>query len=190
LHILADWVREGDPGAVLAEIVRDASLAVGRQLRLTAPSSHFRNYDTVGLRGAVRRLPAELRSGGDILKGRAELRTLLQQQTRGLPALQVSRAARCTLNALAAGYARAVTQQGMVSEEANEGAYRVLMEGLESFAATAQIAGEEDRNRRYAIGPDGRRYLTASPNLAEPNRPTKDEWWREGPDEPRSLLRR
>jgi hypothetical protein len=189
LHILADWVREGDPGAVLGEIVRDAGLAVGRLLRLSAPSSHFRNYGTVALRGAVRRLPAELRSGGDILKGRAELRALLQQQTRGLPALQVSRAARWTLNAFAAGYARAVTRQGMVSEEANDGLYRVLMEGLESFAATAKIAGEDDRDRRYAVGPDGRRYLTVSPRLAEPFRPTKDEWWREGPDEPRSMLR-
>jgi hypothetical protein len=98
LHILADWVREGDPGAVVAEVVRDATLAVGRQLRLVAPSYHFRNYDTVGLPGAVRRLPAELRSGGDILRGRAELRGLLQQQTRGLPAVQVSRAARWTIS--------------------------------------------------------------------------------------------
>jgi hypothetical protein len=78
----------------------------------------------------------------------------------------------------------------MVSEGANGGVYRVLNEGLESFAATAQIAGEEDRDRRYAVGPDGRRYLTVSPRLAEPFRPTKDEWWREGPDEPRSILRR
>jgi hypothetical protein len=102
----------------------------------------------------------------------------------------VSWTARWTLNALAAGYARAVTRQGMVSEEANDGLYRVLMEGLESFMATAQVKGEEDRDRRYANGPDGRRYLTISPGLAEPFRPTKDEWWREGPDEPRSILRR
>ena len=125
-----------------------------------------------------------------IVKGRAELRELLQQQTRGLPALQVSSRARWTLNAFAAGYARAVTRQGMVSEEANDGPYRVLMEGLESFAAMAQSAAEEDRDRRYAIAPDGRRYITTSPRLAQASRPTKDEWWREGPDEPRSILRR
>jgi hypothetical protein len=190
LHILADWVREGDPGAVVGELVRDAGLAIGRRLSLVAPSSHFRNYDTVGLPGAVRRLPAELRSGGDILRGRAELRALLQQQTRGLPALQVSRTARWTLNAFAAGYARAVTRQGTVSEEPTDGLYRLLMEGLESFTATAQIASEEDRDRRYAIGADGRRYLTISPRLAQPYVPRKDEWWRERPDEPRSILRR
>jgi hypothetical protein len=190
LYILADWIREGDPGAVVAELVRNATLAVGRQLRLVAPSCHFRTYDTIGLNGAVRRLPAELRSGGDIRNGRAELRALLQQQTRGLPALQVSRTARWTLNAFAAGYARSVTRQGMAAEEAKDGFYRVLMEGLECFIATAQVAGEDDRDRRYAIGPDGRRYLTISPQLAEPFRPTKDEWWREGPEEPRTILRR
>jgi hypothetical protein len=191
LNILADWVREGDPGAVVAELVRDAGLALGRQPRLVAPSSHFRSYDTVGLPGAVRRLPAELRSGADILKGRAELRALLQQQTRGVPALQVSRRARWTLNALAAGHARAVTPHGLVSEEANEGIYRLLMEGLESFIATAQIFGEEERAGRYAIAADGRRYLTTSPALAEPFRPTKDEWWKdvEAPG-PRIMARR
>jgi hypothetical protein len=123
-------------------------LAFNRPPTLVAPSSHFGNYDTVGLFGAVRRLHVELRTGGDILKGRAELRTLLQQQTRGVPALRVSRRARWTLNAFAAGYARAVTRQGMISEEAGEGHYRVLMEGLESFIATAQIAGEEAHDSR------------------------------------------
>ena len=78
----------------------------------------------------------------------------------------------------------------MVSDEANDGLYRVLMEGLESFIVTAQTASEEDRDRRYAIASDGRRYLTTSPRFAQPSRPTKDEWWREGPDEPRSILRR
>jgi hypothetical protein len=78
----------------------------------------------------------------------------------------------------------------MVSEEANDGLYRVLMEGIESFIATAQVAGDDDSNKRYAIAADGRRYLTASPRVAQPFRPTKDEWWREGPNEPQSMLRR
>ena len=131
-----------------------------------------------------------MQSGGSTDVGRAELRALLQQQTRGLPALQVSRTAQRTLNAFAAGYARPVTRQGMVSDEANDGLYRVLMEGLESFAATAQVASDEDRDRRYAIAPDGRRYLTTSPRLAQPFKPTKDAWWHEGPDKQLNILRR
>jgi hypothetical protein len=82
LNILAAWVREGDPGSCVGEIVRDAAYLVGPELRLIAPPTHFRNYDPVGLPSAVRRLPAELHRGGDVTRGRAALRALLQQQTQ------------------------------------------------------------------------------------------------------------
>ena len=56
--------------------------------------------------------------------------------------------------------------------------------------ATAQAAGEPDQ-RRYARAADGRPYLTCSPHLTEPNRPTKDRWWEDvEPAGPRSILPR
>ena len=139
---------------------------------LHAGPSHFERYDTVGLRGAVARVPAELRAGGSIDKGRAELRSLLQRQIRGEPALRVSSEASWTLKAFAAGYAR----NGFKLATVGDDIYQLLMEGLESFVGTAQLAGEPAQVR-YAIGRDGRRYITASPHLAEPNLPTKDRWW-------------
>ena len=75
LCIVGDWVREGDPGTAVGEIVRDAGMSFGSELRLAAPEKHFRPYDTVGLAGAVRRLGAELHRGGDVAKGRAVLDT-------------------------------------------------------------------------------------------------------------------
>jgi hypothetical protein len=187
LNVLADWVREGDPGTCVAEIVRDAGMRFGTELRLTAPSSHFRNYDTVGLAAAVRRLPAELHRGGDIAKGRAVLRALMTQQVQGRPPLQVSASARWVCNGLAAGYARATDARAggvPVAEEASEGVYRTLLEGLESaLARTLPASGQEEDQRRYAIASDGRRYLTSAPFLAEPaTTATKDQWWR-GMDE-------
>ena len=137
LYILADWVREGDPGAVVAELVRDAALAVGHQLRLVAPSSHFRNYDTVGLPGAVRRLPADLRCGGDILRGRAELRVLLQQQTRGLPALQVSRTLLWSLPLLHSRNSQRATTQTSQRADATHGGELFLVD--ESCAAPQSL---------------------------------------------------
>jgi len=83
----------------------------------------------------VRRLPAELARGGDPTKGRAVLRALISQQTQGRPLLQVSPQARWTANGLAAGYARATDARAggvPVAEEASEGVYRTLIEGLES----------------------------------------------------------
>jgi hypothetical protein len=194
LNILADWVREGDPGSCVGEIVRDAGLNVSGELRLIAPPSHFRNYDTVGLPGAVRRLPADLRRGGDVAKGRAALRALLAQQTQGRPALQVTPRASWTSNAFAGGYAHAVDARTgvMIAEEASDGVYRVLLEGLESAMALGLPTHDEDeRNRRYAVTADGRRYLTTAPSLAQlATTATKDEWWRDGPEAPRAIRHR
>jgi hypothetical protein len=172
---LGDWIREREPGAVVGEIIRDARLQIGKPLVLHAGPSHFERYDTVGLRGAVARLPAELRPGGPIDKGRAELRSLLQRQIRGEPALRVSSEASWTLKAFAAGYAR----NGFKLATVGDDVYQLLIEGLESFVGTAQLTGEPAKVR-YAIGRDGRRYITASPHLAEPNLPTKDRWWEDG----------
>ena len=184
LHVLGDWVREGDPGAVVGEIIRDARMQVGKALVLRAGPWHFERYDTVGLRGAIGRVPAELQSGGSIDDGRAELRALLQRHVRGEPALRVSSEASWTLKAFAAGHA----QNGFKLATVDDDIYQLLMEGLESFVATARLAGEPDRVR-YAVGPDGRRYITASPHLAEPHLPTKDRWWEDvEPAGPRNAL--
>ena len=142
----------------------------------------------------MRRLPAELARGGDVAKGRAVLRALISQQTQGRPLLQVSPQARWTANGLAAGYARASSARASdarhaggvpVAEEASEGVYRTLIEGLESALARTLPASREDEDqRRYAVTADGRRYLTSAPSMAQPAMltATKDEWWR-GMDE-------
>jgi hypothetical protein len=170
----------------VGEIIRDARLQIGKPLVLHAGPSHFERYDTVGLRGAVARVPAELRSGGSIDKGRAELRSLLLRQIHGEPALRVSSEASWTLRAFAAGHAR----NGFKLATVGDDVYQLLMEGLESFVGTAQLTGEPAQ-ARYAIGRDGRPYVTASPHLAEPNSPTKDRWWEDvGTDSAQTALPR
>jgi hypothetical protein len=94
----------------------------------------------------------------------------------------VSSQAAWTLKAFAAGYARNGAKLAIVGDDI----YQVLIEGLESAVATGQIATEPDR-ARYAVVPDGRRYMTTSPHLAERTVPTKDRWWEE-PAEPRTAL--
>jgi hypothetical protein len=56
-----------------------------------------------------------------------------------------------------------------VAEEASDGVYRVLFEGLESALALGlpTTRDEDERNRRYAIAADGRQYLTTAPSLAQ-----------------------
>ena len=61
-HVIADWVREGDPGQVLSAIVASAGLEVGRTpLRIVGGPSHFTGHDAVGLRAAAARVPVGLR---------------------------------------------------------------------------------------------------------------------------------
>lgn len=164
LHVLRDWVREGEPGAVLTALVEDAGLYAGaRELRVVAGPAHFSDYDTVGLRAAAARVPVRITRGGAELTGREQIRTLLKRRTHDRPALQVAEVARWTLNAFASGYARSVTKAGVLTEFADEGAYKVLMEGLEATAALMRsgILEESDDKRHMAYTDDGRRYLSA-----------------------------
>jgi len=162
LHVFSDWVREGDPGAMLSDIVASARLDAGRAPRVVAGLAHFSNHDTVGMRGAARKIPVELRRGGSELAGRDEIRSLLRRLIRGAPAVKVSTEARWTLNALSGGYAKEVEKSGMLTEFAVEGQYKTLMEGIEAFASLLKAANlDEDNPPNYAYTPDGRRYISA-----------------------------
>lgn len=159
IRVHADWVREGPPGEALADVISAASMEAGSRLRLVAPQSV--PNDTVGLRAAAARIPVELRPGGDPVRGREELRRLLSRRMREEPAVEVATAARWTLNGFAAGYCYDVTKRGELTDEPADGPYRVLFAGLEAFVATmAATTGVDEEGRRYAISPDGRRYLT------------------------------
>lgn len=162
LRVLADWVREGDPGTALPGIVAEAGVESGRTVRVVCGPRHFDAHDTIGLRGAAARIPVLLRRGGDEKAGREEMRARMARTQHGQAQMLVSTQARWTLNGLAAGYARQTGKGGVLSEEAEEGPYRTLIEGIEAFAAVLRAGmAEEDDQRRYATAPDGRRYLSS-----------------------------
>ena len=113
-------------------------------------------------RAAARALPTELGRGGAENMGREEIRGLLNRMTKGRPMVVVSTNARWTLNALSGGYCREVTRQGALTEQAIEGPYRTLMEGIESLAAlTKSITLRDDDSINYAYTPQGRRYISS-----------------------------
>lgn len=162
LHVLWDTVREGDPGAVLAGIVADAGLEAGQRPSLFANPEHFGNYDTVGLRGAARKVPVNIAQSGLPLDGRDEIRKLLKTTVKGEPALKVSSRARWTLNAFSGGYCKEVLKNGVLSEFASDGPYKTLMEGLESFASLLKMGNiDSDQPVNYAYTADGRKYISS-----------------------------
>lgn len=164
MHVHADWVREGDPGAVLSGILADARMEAGSNPRLYCPPEHFGNHDTVGLRGAARKVPTDLAQGGLALDGREEIRELLRRTVKQFPALRISRKARWTLNGFGGGYCKEVLKNGMLSEFPSEGPYKTLLEGLESFAALMRMGNfADDTPPNYAYTRTGQRYLTSMP---------------------------
>jgi hypothetical protein len=177
VHILGDYIREGDPGAVLSSLVVDARLEHG-DLRCVAGLAHFSGYERLGLRGAIARLPAECRRGADEAVGREEIRQLLRRQARGFPMFRVSTKAHWTLNAMAAGYARAIDKRGVMSEEPIAGLYATLMQGLEAFTGLMKVGTLSDSVPNYRVTEGGQRYVSALPSKSAPL-PAKDELFRD-----------
>ncbi len=166
LRILADWMKEGGPNNTLEDMVREAGLLATGRLRCYCPPAHFSQYDYVGMRAAARSIPIELHRGTMPETGRAELRQMLARTTRQRPALVVSAGSRWSLNALAGGFAREVTKGGTLTFEPVPGPYRVLMEGVESFAGLLRSSVfSEDSPGNYAMTKDGRKYLSSRPDL-------------------------
>ncbi len=198
LRILADWVYEGPPAERAADIVQAAMQTIDNSrvravpvarpwddmLKLplpdrmlsrpnrpawVVPQHHSDRMMNVGLMQAVRAVPAEVRVGGQGIAGTLYLRDALGRLVRGLPAVEVSPAARWTLRALAGGYTRSFVR-GHLQNEAEEGPYRVLMEGLETFCGL--IGGEaadsdEDNGQTMRIDErTGRAYASAMPMRA------------------------
>lgn len=163
LRVVSDWVKEGDPGTTLPDLLTEAGLIAGDKLSVFAGPQHWNTYDHIGLQAAARRSLVRLKTGGDENTGREELRKRIDALAHGQPALQVSTKARWTLNALSGGYARSVVKGKEVQGMADDGVYKVLMEGFESFvAATAGALGRDGEDTpNYATDPQGRRYLSA-----------------------------
>ena len=171
--VFADWLADGEPGQVLADMVMEASLfaperqwtggklatpqSQRRTLQLIAPRAHFDAYSSIGLRAAAKKLPANVHKGGDAVEGRAELRRLFERVVHGAPAVRVGVNAHWTLRAMAGGFAK---HDDMVRPE--ETPYRVLMEGVESLAALLRAGSVQDDNAgHFDYTPEGTRFRTA-----------------------------
>ena len=125
---------------------------------------YFDDWRNVGLRQAIRAMPADLGKGVDPARGRAHLRKELERMTKVAPAVQVASNARWTLAAISAGYA-----QKPGKNEPEPGVHRTLMEGLEATLGLMAL-GLSDDNANWSYTEDGRRYRRYT-SAAEAGRP-------------------
>lgn len=165
MRIYADWVREGDPGAVLPDIIKEAQAEAGKAVRLVAGAQHFEKFTNFGLKQAAGQMMQEMRRGVATQTGQGVIREMLRKELRGMPAMVVGREARWTANGFAGGYARVLLKQGILADYAKEGPYRVLLEGIESFAGLLKtgmgVEDDENAELRYDVTANGRRFLSA-----------------------------
>ena len=178
LRVFGDYLREGDPAMVLADIIQAASLEFHDDLRLTAGPAHFERYTNVGLQQAITRLPRQIeRSGTTPDRGRDTLRKLLEAEKHGMPAVMVSDKATWTLRGFSGGYARVLQKHGMLADYAEEGEYRVIMEGLESFAGLMEVGlGEGSERASFnATTAQGRQYRSMVAGNVHPQE-SKSDW--------------
>lgn len=165
IRVYADYFREGDPTTAAGDMIALAQLDAGGSIRVIGPPLHFDQYNNVGLRQSLSRLQVDLQRGAAPDRGRPYLGSLLQRERQSMPMVMVSSAARWTLNAFSGGYCRALLKQGQLAAFAEEGEYRVLMEGLESFVGRLSVGSPDQENddRNYATAANGRRYVTTLP---------------------------
>lgn len=161
LRIFNDYVREGEPSAIIGDIIQTARLDAGAGVKLTAGPLHFDQYNNVGLRQAIAKIPMEVRPGVGPERARSYIRGLLQREKQSMPMLLVSSEARWTLNALSGGYSRVLLKGGILADYAEEGVYRTLIEGLESFCGLLELGrstDDDDEGRFNAVTPSGQKY--------------------------------
>jgi hypothetical protein len=164
LAVLADWVEEGEAGQVAPRLVAQAQLEAGRPVEVVMGPLHFDVWQNVGLRAALIGAAVKVEKVGvapDV--GRAEVRRLLVTHARGLPSVLIGQKARWTLNAFAGGFARDVSKSGLLDPAPAEGAYKTLMEGIESFAGLLKLGtgADDDQAINYRTGRGGVRYRSA-----------------------------
>jgi hypothetical protein len=90
--------------------------------------------------------------------------------------LMVSDQATWAMRAFSGGYSRALLKQGVLADYAEDNAYRVLMEGLESFIALMDLGSTEAADHGMnAETADGRPYRSMLGGKPAPVA-TKGDW--------------
>jgi len=176
-RVYRDYVREGEPSAVLPGLVSDLQADLGTNLQFTAGPIHWDRHNNVGLIAVAGRIPRRVNPGLPADQGRARIAAMLQRDKSGFPMLMVSDKATWTMNAFAGGYSRVLLKQGQLADYAEEGPYRVLMEGLESYLALTELGstegyGSSTLNAETAEGRPYRSMLGGARTVTA----TKDNW--------------
>lgn len=153
LRIVKDFASEASASQALPSFIEQARLYANASVQVIAPPLHFEQRQSWGLLASLKGI-AEVRKGGDVVKGRELIREMLRGETRGVPRLLLGADATWSRRAMTGGY---VWEQGRSEPRAS--LYMTLMQGLE--AAVSPVAYTPSPSQRIAYTEDGRAYATA-----------------------------
>ena len=164
IRIVYSWVHNAPPQEAFGIILREA-VSIAGDVKVAAPAEQFDMFNNHGLPAAFKsqyvtgiQTPASNRCEGI-------LGDWLRKSVRGEPCLHVSGTASWVINALGGGYARSLDKHGKLSDKPTDNQYRLVMEGIESFASfldnSSRMGDNQDRN--YGYTNNGIRYLTSLP---------------------------
>lgn len=137
MHVVRDWVREGDTATVLQALSMDiAQWSVGgNRPQIIIPQERAQTYDGTALGEALRRLRITFDTGPRTVESVESLTNALRNDT-----LTVSPEATWTLNALAGGYARAVDKD-VLHTQPQDNIHKVVAQALEVLGKRLEFEG-------------------------------------------------
>lgn len=169
-NIISDYIMEGTPAERFPDIYAKSNLdirtssAARVKIGYVAGPQHFAMRDVIGLKAAATRAQVTLGQGGQQMRGRSHLQSLMRMTVRGRPAFNVNPLqARWTVQGLAGGFYKVLSGDGQSQPLAEQNYYAIVVEAIESFAAAMQgyEQADDDSNIRYASTADGRTYITS-----------------------------
>lgn len=152
LRIFCDWIATGDATDLAPAIMQQANVFAQRRCQVIMPARHFEKR-TGRLPLALSRYGVQAGAGGPTDSGRAELRKILREKSKGVPRFLVSEVARWTMNGFLSGY----------TIDTKDGPYKLMVEAAESFAALMSLGELDTEDRTNATTKDGRSYFSARP---------------------------
>lgn len=169
ITVISNIVLEGDPQQRCKELIEHGRYIAGgdNNLDVFVHPAHYEKYSNSGLVGALRKQQCEPRRSGDIMRGRGYIVESLRARRNGKPVFSVHEIARYVLNGMFAGYAFEYNKVGRgLSDRANAGMYRTLIEGLECAMAvyTSSISSLPEQAPNYRKDKSGRPYLSTMPS--------------------------
>jgi len=149
--VLADVILEGDPQQRAKDILEVGYYIAGgaNKLDVMIHPMHYEKYSASGLVGAIKKEGCEPRRSGDLIKGRGFIVDSLRERRNGKPTFRVAIESKYVLNAMSGGYAFEYKKAGKgLSDRANEGMYRTLMEGFECAMAVYTSSSIDDDSEK------------------------------------------